>query len=125
MKKTLILTLAVIMFTSNMGYSFCAFYVAKADVKLFNKTSQVIIAKNGDKQTVTMSSDFEGDVKDFAMVVPVPVVLAESDIKTVNKSIFSKLDDYSAPRLVEYYDEDPCYVQRDYDIYPTAMAGAA
>ncbi len=125
MKKVLILTLAAVVFTSNMGYSFCGFYVAKADVKLFNETSQVIIAKNGDKQTVTMSSDFKGDVKDFAMVVPVPVVLEEKDISTVNQSIFTKLDDYSAPRLVEYYDEDPCYTPRDYDIYPSAMAGAS
>jgi hypothetical protein len=124
MKKVLILTLAAIVFTSNMGYSFCGFYVAKADVKLFNKSSQVIIAKNGDKQTVTMSSDFEGEVKDFAMVVPVPVVLEEKDIKTVSASIFTKLDDYSAPRLVEYYDENPCYVEPDYD-YPMAVAGAA
>ncbi len=112
--KKIALLLAVIMFTSNVGYSFCGFYVAKADIKLFNKSSQVIIAKNGDRQTVTMSSDFEGEVKDFAMVVPVPVVLAEKDIKTVNKSIFTKLDDYSAPRLVEYYDETPCYVEREY-----------
>jgi hypothetical protein len=121
MKKTALLTLAAIVLTSSMGYSFCGFYVAKADVKLFNKSSQVIIAKNGDKQTVTMSSDFEGEVKDFAMVVPVPVVLEEKDIRTVNQSIFAKLDDYSAPRLVEYYDENPCYTQPEYEIYPTAM----
>lgn len=107
MKKVIALTLAVAI--STQAFSFCGFYVAKADVKLFNKTSQVIIAKNGDKQTVTMSSDFEGDVKDFAMVVPVPVVLEEKDIRTVSRSLFDKLDDYSAPRLVEYYDENPCY----------------
>lgn len=122
MKKVLTLTLAALVFTSNMGYSFCGFYVAKSDVKLFNKTSQVIIAKNGDKQTVTMSSDFEGEVKDFAMVVPVPVVLEEKDIKTVNQSIFGKLEDYSAPRLVSYYDETPCYVKRDYDYDMVAEA---
>jgi hypothetical protein len=120
--KKIALLLAVIMFTSNMGYSFCGFYVAKADIKLFNKSSQVIIAKNGDRQTVTMSSDFEGEVKDFAMVVPVPVVLKESDIKVVNKSVFAKLDDYSAPRLVEYYDEDPCYIEREYYSGGYAMA---
>ncbi len=123
MKKILIVTLAAILFTSNMGYSFCGFYVAKSDVKLFNKTSQVIIAKNGDKQTVTMSSDFEGEVKDFAMVVPVPVVLEEKDIRTVNQSIFGKLEDYSAPRLVSYYDQTPCYVERDdYDYDMVAAA---
>ena len=122
MKKVIALTLTAIIFTSNIGYSFCGFYVAKADVKLFNETSQVIIAKNGDKQTVTMSSDFKGDVKDFAMVVPVPVVLAEKDIKTVNKSIFTKLDDYSSPRLVSYYDEAPCYVEPEYELKTLALS---
>lgn len=125
MKKIAILTLAIIMFTSNMGYSFCGFYVAKADVKLFNKSSQVVIAKNGDKQTVTMSSDFEGEVKDFAMVVPVPVILKREDIRTVSAGLFSKLDDYSAPRLVEYYDENPCYVPPVYDDYPMAVNAEA
>jgi hypothetical protein len=120
MKKVIALFLAGVI-TVN-GYSFCGFYVAKADVKLFNKTSQVIIAKNGEMQTVTMSSDFEGDVKDFAMVVPVPVVLEEKDIRTVNRLLFDKLDTYSAPRLVEYYDQNPCYKPVYYDYARTASA---
>lgn len=90
-------------------YAFCGFYVAKADTKLFNKTSQVIVVRNGDKNTITMSSDFQGEVKDFAMVVPVPVVLQEKDIKVVDRLLFDKLDAYSAPRLVEYYDQNPCW----------------
>lgn len=119
--KKLILSVTAIA-VSLSGFAFCGFYVAKADVKLFNKTSQVIIAKNGEKQTVTMSSDFEGDVKDFAMVVPVPVILEEKDIRVVNRILFDKLDTYSAPRLVEYYDQNPCYTRYDYYDYP--MAGA-
>lgn len=106
-KKLIALFLAALI--SVQSFAFCGFYVAKADIKLFNKTSQVIIAKNGDMQTVTMSSDFEGDVKDFAMVVPVPVVLQEKDIRVVDRILFDKLDTYSAPRLVEYWDENPCY----------------
>ncbi len=42
------------------------------------------------------------------MVVPVPVVLRKDDIKVVDQSIFQKLNDYSAPRLVEYWDQNPC-----------------
>jgi hypothetical protein len=56
-----------------------------------------------------MSNDFKGDVRDFAMVVPVPVVLQEGDIKVVDRRIFETLDAYSSPRLVEYYDTNPCY----------------
>jgi hypothetical protein len=48
-------------------------------------------------------------VKDFAMVVPVPVILQEKDIRVVSHGLFDKLDTYSSPRLVEYYDESPCY----------------
>lgn len=95
------------------AFAFCGFYVAKADAKLFNKSSQVIIARNDDQTTITMSSDFNGDVKDFAMVIPVPVVLRREQIKTVNRSLFDKLDAYSGPRLVEYYDSNPCSVREE------------
>ena len=98
------------------SFAFCGFYVAKAGASLFNKTSQVILVRNNDKTTITMSSDFEGSVKDFAMVVPVPVVLKRDEIRTVSSSIFQTLDDYSAPRLSEYYDENPCAPKIEYDI---------
>lgn len=120
MKRILALFLASLI--SFQSFAFCGFYVAKADVKLFNKTSQVIIAKNGERQTVTMSSDFEGDVTDFAMVVPVPVVLEEKDIRVVSRLLFDKLDTYSSPRLVEYYDENPCYKPVYYDYARSAGA---
>ncbi|TND05043.1 MAG: hypothetical protein FD123_3663, partial [Bacteroidetes bacterium] len=62
-----ILLLAGLLASMN-AMAFCGFYVAKADAKLFNKTSEVILVRNGEKTTITMSSDFEGEVKDFAMV---------------------------------------------------------
>ncbi len=97
------------------AWAFCGFYVAKADASLFNKTSQVILVREGNRTTITMSSDFEGDVKDFAMVVPVPVVLQRSEIKTVPAQIFTTLDGYSGPRLVEYFDENPCQIIERYE----------
>ncbi len=89
--------------------AFCGFYVAKADAKLFNESSQVIMVRDGNHTVITMSNDFQGDVKDFAMVVPVPTVLQESDIRVVQQKIFDKFDAYTAPRMVEYYDDNPCY----------------
>ncbi len=125
--KKIILSIAALTLAIN-GFTFCGFYVAKADTKLFNKTSQVIIVRNGEKSTITMSSDFAGDVKDFAMVVPVPVVLEQKDIRVVERILFDKLDNYSAPRLVEYYDQDPCYepryTRKDY-AYPSAAGLSA
>src|ERR1700750_2178307 len=90
--------------------AFCGFYVSKADGTLKNKTSQVIIVHDGSKSVITMFNDFKGNTKDFAMVVPVPVVLKRDNIKVVDQHIFSLLNEYSQPRLVEYYDANPCQV---------------
>ncbi|GAB4093670.1 DUF2330 domain-containing protein [Flaviaesturariibacter terrae] len=96
------------------AFAFCGFYVSKADGTLKNKTSQVILVRDGDRNVITMYNDFKGSLRDFAMLVPVPVVLKESDIHVVDPKIFQTLNDYSGPRLVEYYDEDPC-VQHVYE----------
>lgn len=98
---------ALLLFIADAS-AFCGFYVAKADATLFNEKSQVILVRDGQRTVVTMSNDFKGDVRDFAMVVPVPVVLKEKDIRVVNTNLFTKLDAYSAPRMVEYYDQEPC-----------------
>jgi hypothetical protein len=94
--------------------AFCGFYVAKADVKLTNKTSQVIIARSNGQTVVTMESDFQGELKDFALVVPVPEVLKRSQIRVVRPDIFTKINAYSGPRLVEYHDQSPCAPVRLY-----------
>ncbi len=107
MKKKLFI-IGVLIAVSPMIFSFCGFYVSKADGTLKNKTSQVILVRDGNRSVITMYNDFKGDTKDFAMVVPVPVVLRKDDIKVVDQSIFQKLNDYSAPRLVEYWDQNPC-----------------
>lgn len=107
MKKK-VLIIGGLIAISPLLFSFCGFYVSKADGTLKNKTSQVILVRDGNKTVITMYNDFKGDTKDFAMVVPVPVVLRKDDIKVVDQSIFQKLNDYSAPRLVEYWDQNPC-----------------
>lgn len=88
--------------------SFCGFYCAKADTKLFNKASQVVLVRDGDRTVMTMTSDFQGDPKEFAVVIPVPTFLQREQIHVGDKALVEHLDAYSAPRLVEYFDADPC-----------------
>lgn len=88
--------------------AFCGFYVAKADASLYNQASQVILARDGNRTILTMANDYKGDVKDFALVVPVPVVLKEEQVRIAEPKIIERLDAFSAPRLVEYFDPDPC-----------------
>src|SRR6516162_2961558 len=87
---------------------FCGFYVAKADTKLFNKASQVVLVRDGDRTVLTMANDFEGDPREFAVVIPVPTLLARGQIHVGDRALIDHLDAYSAPRLVEYFDQNPC-----------------
>jgi len=64
--------------SSSPLYAFCGFYVAKADTALFNKSSQVVMVRDGNRNVVTMASDYQGKAKDFAMVIPVPTVLKKN-----------------------------------------------
>ena len=89
-------------------FAFCGFYVAKGDAKIFNRASQVVLVRNEDKTVITMVNDFKGDPKEFAVVVPVPTVLERGQIHVADRAVVEHLDAYTAPRLVEYFDEDPC-----------------
>jgi hypothetical protein len=88
--------------------AFCGFYVARADGELFNKASTVVYTRVNETSVITMSSDYRGEPSDFAMIVPTPSVLDRSQVKTVRSATVAHLDRYTAPRLVEYFDGDPC-----------------
>ena len=83
------------------SFAFCGFYVAKADTSLYNQASQVAMVRNGDKTVLSLMNDYQGELKDFALVVPVPQVLKEGQIHIGGAKLFKHLDDFSAPRLVE------------------------
>lgn len=87
--------------------AFCGFYVARADSKLYNQSSQVALVRDGKYTSITMASDYQGDPKEFALVIPVPTVIDKEDVKVVEKAVLDHLDAYSAPRLVEYWDRNP------------------
>jgi hypothetical protein len=88
--------------------AFCGFYVAQADSKLFNKSSKVVLTRDRQETAITMASDYEGDAKEFALVVPVPTFIQRKQIGVVDMKTIDHIDAYSAPRLVEFSDEDPC-----------------
>ena len=102
--------------------SFCGFYVAKVDAKLFNRASEVVLVRDGNRTVLTMSNDFRGDPKEFAVVIPVPTLIERDQIHIGDQALIDHLAAYSAPRLVEYHDMDPC--MRLMKSAPAALAGA-
>src|SRR5260370_5614465 len=108
MKRILLLTAVLVCLPGPRVIAFRDLYVAKTNTKLFNQASQVALVRDGDQTVLTMANDFQGDPKEFALVVPVPTFIERRQIEVVDKALLDHLDAYTAPRLVEYFDEDPC-----------------
>ena len=66
-----------------------------------------------------MQNNYKGPPEAFAMVVPVPTVLHEADVKTLPKEVFAHVEQMGAPRLVEYWEQDPCAPDMKYDYAPS------
>ncbi|RZJ07540.1 MAG: DUF2330 domain-containing protein [Rubrivivax sp.] len=90
------------------AHAFCGFYAGKADASLFNEASQVVIARDGPRTVLTMVNDYKGALSEFALVVPTPQVIRQGQVRVVDKTVVEHLDAFSAPRLAEYHDSDPC-----------------
>ncbi|MDB4962940.1 MAG: hypothetical protein JWP01_2939 [Myxococcales bacterium] len=88
--------------------AFCGFYVSGSNKKMFADASNVVLMRHGTKTVLSMQNDYRGPLEDFAMVVPVPVVLKEGDVKVVPKVVLDRVDSLGSPRLVEYWEQDPC-----------------
>ena len=107
--------------------AFCGFYAGKADASLFNRASQVVLVRDGERTVISMQNDYQGPLKEFALVVPTPTGLQPGQVRIVPQALFEHLDAYSAPRLAEYHDEKPCNFDFDWGRpqVPYAMAMAA
>lgn len=120
----MLVAIAAFFLITPQALAFCGFYVAKADTSLYNEASQVIVARDGNRTVLTMANDYQGEVADFAMVVPVPTVLQEGQVNVGDPTIVQRLDDFSAPRLVEYFDPDPCAPMQLYEAEDRAFPAA-
>lgn len=89
----------------------CGFYTAPltaSGAALVNDADQVVLVRDGTRFALTMSTNYKGPAEDFAMIVPVPVVLKKEQVKTLSPEIFTHLEKMTAPRIVEYQEDDPC-----------------
>ena len=90
------------------GHAFCGFYVAGADDRLVSEATMVVLMRQGTRTVLSMRNDYHGPPEDFAMVVPVPEVLEEDQVRVLPAEVFARVERLAAPRLVEYWEQDPC-----------------
>ncbi|MCB9761631.1 MAG: DUF2330 domain-containing protein [Alphaproteobacteria bacterium] len=100
--------LPLLLALSSPAHAFCGFYVSGADASLYNNATMTVLMRDGTRTVLSMQNSYQGPPEDFAMVVPVPVVLQKENVKTLPPEIFSRVDSLAAPRLVEYWETDPC-----------------
>ncbi len=107
------LLIATMAATTSLGVggdarAFCGFYVSGAQGPLVNKATMVVLMRDGTRTVLAMQNNYQGPPENFAMVVPVPVVLQQANVKTLPRAVFERVDSLAAPRLVEVWEQDPC-----------------
>ncbi len=115
MKSLVIFIIGAVLLPAQ-ALAFCGFYVG-GGADLYNDATQVVMMRSGNHTALSMQNSYQGPLEDFAMVVPVPQVLAKENVKTLEKAVFDKIDRLSAPRLVEYWEQDPCSPVDDYGMF--------
>ena len=78
--------------TSAQSYGFCGFFVAKAGAKLFNKASKVVLVRDDNRTVITMANDYEGELQNFAIVIPVPEILEKKQINVGTNKTIARID---------------------------------
>ncbi|HET6339928.1 MAG TPA: DUF2330 domain-containing protein [Polyangiales bacterium] len=102
--------------------AFCGFYVTGADSGLYANATMVVLMRDGTRTVLSMQNNYQGPPESFALVIPVPSVLQQDQVKVLPREVFDKVDTLGAPRLVEYWETDPCAPQYTEDC---ANCGAA
>jgi len=54
--------------------------VRGSDQKLFNNATMVVLMREGTRTVLSMQNNYQGPPENFAMVVPVPVVLHSNEV---------------------------------------------
>jgi hypothetical protein len=99
--------------------AFCGFFVNGSNKAMFADATQVVLMRDGTRTVLSMKNDYRGPLEDFAMVVPVPVVLKDTDVRVLDKRLFDRIDSLGSPRLVEYWEQNPCPPEYpEYDMRP-------
>ncbi len=95
--------------TASPARAFCGFYVSSGGGQLFNDATLVTLMRDGTRTVLGMQNNYRGPPDDFALIIPVPVVLQKENVKTLPRVAFERIDALAAPRLVEMYtDGEPC-----------------
>ncbi|HEX7671992.1 MAG TPA: DUF2330 domain-containing protein [Polyangiaceae bacterium] len=83
-------------------------FFAYQGAKPTNRSTLVVLMKKDATTVVSVMPDYEGDLKPFAVVLPVPDDVKLADVHTLRRDFVDRVDQISAPRFHEFWEMDPC-----------------
>ena len=72
--------------------AFCGFYVGSSDGARASEATMVVLLRAGTQTVLSMRNDYHGPPEDFAMVVPVPEVLEEDQVRVLPAEVFARVE---------------------------------
>lgn len=104
--RTLLSSLALALLAAPAA-AFPGFFAYKG-AKPNNLSTHVVLMKNDATTVVTVMPDYQGDLKPFAVVIPVPDDVKADQVKTMKRDFVERIDQITAPRFHEFWEMDPC-----------------
>jgi MYXO-CTERM domain-containing protein len=92
---------------STPAAAFPGFFAYKG-AKPNNLSTHVILMKKDATTVVTVMPDYQGDLKPFAVMMPVPDDVKAEDVKGLKRDFVERIDQITAPRFWEFWEMDPC-----------------
>src|SRR5262249_8233368 len=106
MRTAIACAIAAVLCAPTIASAFSGFCVTPKHQQRAADATQVVMMRKGTRTVLAMQNNYKGPAEAFAMVIPVPTVLKEGDVKTLPIGVFQNVERMGAPRLVEYWEQD-------------------
>ncbi|HEX3775362.1 MAG TPA: DUF2330 domain-containing protein [Polyangiaceae bacterium] len=88
--------------------AFPGFIASKKSTDVKIHSTQMVVMKKGNATAVSVMPDYEGPLEPFAIVLVVPSDVTADRVTTLKREYVDRVDQLSAPRFHEYWEQDPC-----------------
>lgn len=103
-----ITVLALSLLASAEARAFAGFYATRGPTPVDSPSSTVVLMRDGDRTVVSLRVHPGDATGDLALIVPVPGAIERSAVRTLRPDALDRVERVSAPRLVEFWERDPC-----------------
>jgi len=108
MKRLAVAAALAALFGASRAEAFPGLYFASSNARVTNNATQIVVMREKTRTVMSIQPDYQGPVENFVLLLPVPASFTAKDVKTMSRTMFERIELYGAPRLVEYWEVDPC-----------------